>query len=47
MNNGIGESLDDYLKEDGIYDEVMELAEKKLEDYRQEVEAKNMTERKR
>jgi hypothetical protein len=34
IRNGIGEKLDDFLKEDGIYDEVKELAAKKLEDFK-------------
>ena len=42
---GIGQSFDDFLKEEGIYDEVNELAAKKLITYqlKQAMQEKNMT----
>lgn len=31
-DKNIGSSFDDFLKEDGIYEEVMEIAQKKVEE---------------
>jgi hypothetical protein len=43
--NGIGQDFDDFLKEDGIYDEVCELAGKKIIAYqlKQAMQEQNLT----
>ena len=43
--NGIGQKFDDFLKEEGIFDEVYELASKKLVSFQlqQAMEEQNLT----
>jgi len=41
--NGIGQNFDDFMIEQGLYDEAQELAEKKLIVLKQEMEAQKLS----